>query len=94
MISKVIIHVLLNNEEDNYCAKCCKTRNIIDRIFTEIPEFNQKFELSYEDIDSMDNITKFGELTPPAIVIDDRIFSEGHVPIMKKLASDLYKLNI
>ncbi|MFX0037634.1 MAG: hypothetical protein ACFE9I_18595 [Candidatus Hermodarchaeota archaeon] len=47
----------------------------------------------YADIYSIDNITRFGELTPPAIIIDDRIFSEGHVPIMKKLASDLYKLN-
>ncbi|MFX1389094.1 MAG: hypothetical protein ACFE9Z_03410 [Promethearchaeota archaeon] len=91
MTSKPIIHVLLKNEEENYCAKCCKTRNIIERIFTAIPEFKQKFEISYEDIYSEDNVKKFGTLIPPVIILGDHILTEGHVPIMKKLARDLYK---
>lgn len=91
-ISKPIIHVLLKSEEENYCAKCCKTINIIERIFDSTPEFKQNIEVSYEDINSTDNIKKFGDLIPPAIIIEDRILIEGHVPIMKKLARDLYQL--
>ena len=86
------MHVLLKTEEENYCAKCCKTMNIIERIFSSIPEFKEKFEVSYEDIFSTDNVKKYGELTPPAITIDDRVLTEGHVPIMKKLAKDLFKI--
>ncbi len=86
------MHVLLKNEEENYCAKCCKTMNIIERIFTSIPEFKEKIEVSYEDVFSNDNTKKYGELIPPAIIIDDRILMEGHVPIMKKLARDLFNL--
>ena len=86
------MHVLLKNEEENYCAKCCKTMNIIERIFTSIPEFKEKIEVSYEDVFSNDNTKKYGDLTPPAIIIDDRILMEGHVPIMKKLARDLFNL--
>ncbi|MFX0138521.1 MAG: thioredoxin family protein [Candidatus Hodarchaeota archaeon] len=86
------MHVLLKAEEDTYCAKCCKTMNIIERIFASIPEFKEKIEVSYEDVYSIDNIKKYGDLTPPAIIIEERILTEGHVPIMKKLARDLYKL--
>lgn len=48
--------------------------------------------MSYEDIESLDNKKKYGHLTPPAIIIEDRVIIEGHVPIMKKLARDLYEL--
>ncbi|MFX0038805.1 MAG: hypothetical protein ACFFCY_11575 [Promethearchaeota archaeon] len=83
---------MLKSEEENYCAKCCKTMNIIERIFASIPEFKEKIEVSYEDIYLNDNIKKYGELTPPAIVIANQILTEGHVPIMKKLARDLFNL--
>ncbi|MFW9972361.1 MAG: thioredoxin family protein [Candidatus Odinarchaeota archaeon] len=86
------MHVLLKNEEENYCAKCCKTMNIIERIFASIPEFKEKIEVSYEDIYLSDNIKRYGELTPPAIIIEDHILIEGHVPIMKKLARDLFSI--
>lgn len=84
--------MLLKSEEETYCAKCCKTRNIIERIFKSIPEFKQKIEVIYEDVYSVDNINKYGDLIPPVIIIEDRILTEGHVPIMKKLARDLYEL--
>ncbi len=86
------MHVLLKSEEENYCAKCCKTMNIIDRMFSSIPEFEQKIEVSYEDVYLSDSIKKYGNLTPPAIIIDDQVLTEGHVPIMKKLARDLFKI--
>jgi len=31
-------------------------------------------------------------VVPPAIIIEERILFEGHVPIMKKLARDLFEL--
>lgn len=86
------MHVLLKSEEENYCAKCCKTMNIIDRMFSSIPEFEQKIEVSYEDVYTSDSIKKYGNLIPPAIIIDDQVLTEGHVPIMKKLARDLFKI--
>jgi len=61
-------------------------------MFASIPEFKQRIEVSYEDVYSIDTIKKYGDLTPPAIIIEDHIIIEGHVPIMKKLARDLNKL--
>jgi len=86
------LHVLLKNEEENFCAKCCKTVNIIERMFASIPEFKEKIEVSYEDVYSSDTKKKFGDLIPPAILFQDQILTEGHVPIIKKLAQDLFRL--
>lgn len=66
--------------------------NIIERILASIPEFKDKIEVSYEDVYSNYAIKKYGELTPPAIIINDQVLTEGHVPIMKKLARDLFNL--
>ncbi|MFX0007720.1 MAG: hypothetical protein ACFFA7_13465 [Promethearchaeota archaeon] len=82
----------MKSEEENYCAKCCKTMNIIERMFSSIPEFKEKIEVSYEDIYLTENVKKYGNLTPPAIIINNQTLTEGHVPIMKKLARDLLNL--
>ncbi|MFX1374099.1 MAG: hypothetical protein ACFFCE_19790 [Promethearchaeota archaeon] len=82
----------MKSEEENFCAKCCKTMNIIDRMFASIPELKEKIEVTYEDVYSSETIEKFGELTPPAIVVGDHLLTEGHVPILKKLASELFKI--
>ena len=92
MTTKPFVHVLIKNEEENYCAKCCKTRNVIEQMFNAIPEFYEKIDISFDNIELAENIEKFGNLTPPAIFINDVIFSEGHVPIMKKLARELNKI--
>ncbi|MFX1281715.1 MAG: hypothetical protein ACFFA3_20355 [Promethearchaeota archaeon] len=81
----------MKNEDENYCAKCCKTVNIIDRMFASIDELKDKIEVSYEDVYSDDTKKKYGELNPPTIIIEDKILVEGHVPIMKKLARDLFE---
>jgi len=86
------LHVLLKNEDENYCAKCCKTVNIIDRMFASITELKEKIDVSYEDIYSDDTKKKYGELTPPTLIIQDKIIVEGHVPIIKKLARDLFRV--
>jgi len=91
-MAKLVMHVLLKGEEENYCAKCCKTVNIIDRMFASITEFKERVEVSYEDIYSSDTIKNYGNLIPPAIIIDNHILIEGHVPIMKKLARKLFDL--
>ncbi|MFW9820501.1 MAG: thioredoxin family protein [Candidatus Thorarchaeota archaeon] len=82
----------MKSEEENYCAKCCKTMNIIERIFSSMPEFKEKIEVSYEDVYLNENIKKYGALTPPAIIINGQTLTEGHVPIMKKLARDLLNM--
>ncbi|MFX0023960.1 MAG: thioredoxin family protein [Candidatus Hermodarchaeota archaeon] len=79
----------MKSEEENYCAKCCKTMNIIERMFSSIPEFKEKIEVSYEDVYLNESVKKYGALTPPAIIINGQTLTEGHVPIMKKLARDL-----
>ncbi|MFX1476877.1 MAG: thioredoxin family protein [Promethearchaeota archaeon] len=91
-MAKWVMHVLIKGEEENYCAKCCKTMNIIDRMFASIPEFKENIEVSYEDIYASDTIKNYGDLTPPAIIINNHVLLEGHVPIMKKLARDLFNL--
>ena len=55
-------------------------------------EFKDKIDVSYEDIYSPDTIKKYGDLLAPAIIINDHVLTEGHVPIMKKLARDLFNL--
>ena len=85
------MHVLLKSEE-NYCAKCCKTINIIDRMFASIAEFREKIEVSYEDVYSDDTKKKYGDLIPPTVIMEDHVLVDGHVPIMKKLARDLFKI--
>ena len=86
------MHVLLKGEEENYCAKCCKTVNIIDRMFASIAKFKEKIEVSYEDVYSNDAKKKYGDLIPPTIIMEDHVLVEGHVPIMKKLARDLFRI--
>ena len=90
--NKPVVHVLLNNEEYNYCAKCCKTRNVIEQMIRTLPDLNQKIEVSFEDIEASENIKKYGDLLAPAIVINRTLFSQGHVPIIKKLARELYSM--
>lgn len=83
---------VLIKEEENYCAKCCKTRQVIERMVKEIPVLKEKIDIEYKIMDFEEEIENFGKLIPPVILIDGVIFSEGHVPIIKKLSSELFKL--
>jgi hypothetical protein len=53
------------------------------------PDFKEKIEIEYSDISSEKIIKKYGELTAPVIILNDIIFSEGHVPIIKKLTREI-----
>lgn len=93
MKTKTKVEILII-EEENFCAKCCKTVNIIDKMMETIPELKDKVEIFYSDLNSQENLKKYGELTPPIIMINDVIFSEGHVPIIKKLARRLLEIEV
>ena len=90
-VQKPKLQVLLK-EEDNYCAKCCKTRQVIERMLEELPEIKENVELDYENVYEAEMIDKYGDLMPPVVIINENIFSEGHVPIIKKLSRELLKL--
>ncbi|MHA1149143.1 MAG: thioredoxin family protein [Promethearchaeota archaeon] len=92
IINKPIVHVLLKNEEVNFCAKCCKTRNVIEQMIRTLPNLSRKIEIIYKDIEDFEVIEKYGELLAPAIIINETLFSQGHVPIIKKLARELFIL--
>ena len=49
------------------------------------PNFRDELEIQYIDVSSDKIIKKYGELTAPVVILNDIIFSEGHVPIIKKL---------
>jgi len=90
-IKKPLLEVLLK-EEENYCAKCCKTRQVIERMVKEVPILKEKVDIEYENIELEENVKKYGKLTPPVVIINGLIFSEGQIPIIKKLSSELFKL--
>jgi hypothetical protein len=79
-------------EEENYCAKCCKTRQVIERMLKEIPTLEENVDIEYKIINFNEQVENYGKLIPPVIIINGEIFSEGHVPIIKKLSSELFKL--
>jgi hypothetical protein len=89
MNKKIKVEILLIEEEGDYCAKCCKTVNVIDRMMEDIPRLKHNVEIFYSDLNSQENLQKYGKLHPPLIIIDNVIFSEGHVPVIKKLAKTL-----
>jgi hypothetical protein len=88
MENKVDLDVLVI-ENETVCAKCCKTVQLIDRMMEELPELKKNINLTYHDLNSQDVTNKFGKLEGPVILINHIIFSEGHVPIMKKLVKSL-----
>lgn len=80
-----MLRVILNENENNFCAKCCKTKQVIERMLEAFPEIKEKIEIQYWDINTDQTIKNYGELKVPAVILNDLIFSEGHVPVIKKL---------
>jgi hypothetical protein len=89
-MSKALLQVIIE-EEENYCAKCCKTQQVIERMLLEIPKIKENVEVEYDSINSKENTEKYGKMAPPIVLINGVLFSEGHVPIIKKLSSELIK---
>jgi hypothetical protein len=57
-----------------------------------ITELKDKVEIIYTDVLSIDNIEKYRNIDPPAIFINGSMFSQGHVPIIKKLGKKLLEM--
>lgn len=91
-IEKVLVLILIKEDPENICAKCCKTIQVIDRMIEAIADFKDKVEIIYKDVASKEVIDKYGSLERPVVIINDNIFSEGHVPIIKKLSRELLKI--
>ena len=49
------------------------------------PDFRNELDIQYSDVNSDKIVEKYGELKAPVVILNDIIFSEGHVPIIKKL---------
>jgi hypothetical protein len=54
--------------------------------------FKDKVEIIYHDVKSIDTIAKYGNIEPPAIFINGMLFSQGHVPIIKKLGKEILSM--
>jgi len=91
-IKEVLVQILIKDDPENICAKCCKTTQVIDRMMEEITEFNDKVEIIYIDTNSKEDIEKYQSLERPAVIINGKVFSEGHIPIIKKLSRELFKI--
>jgi hypothetical protein len=84
--------LIILKEEVDYCAKCCKTQQVIERMLSEIPVLKEEVKIDYENITSNENAEKFSGMTPPILLLNNIVFSEGHVPIIKKLSRELLNL--
>ncbi len=52
----------------------------------EVPGLKERIEVIFEDISKQAIREKYGQLTPPVIIMNDSIYLEGHVPVIKKLS--------
>lgn len=51
----------------------------------DFPEYKEIIEYSHRDITSKEIIEMFGILQGPAVIINNVLISQGHVPTIKKL---------
>ena len=88
----ITIQILVSEDPENTCSKCCRTLKVVERLVNTVPDFKDKIELIEEKITSEKIVEKFGELQPPAILLNDFLFSQGHVPVIKKLGRKILEL--
>jgi len=88
-MKKVEIQVFIIENDQKQCAKCCKTINVIDRMVEAFPEFGDQVNVQYIEDSPDENENKYRDFQRPVIVINDTIFSHGHVPIIKKLSREV-----
>ena len=90
-MNKLAVKVFLKGSKEKWCPKCYKTKEGIDNMFRDSPEFKVKVDLMYNDAISKETKERYGELNPPVIFINEKIFSEGHVQIIKTLKQSILK---
>ncbi|MFX1277336.1 MAG: hypothetical protein ACFFBP_12895 [Promethearchaeota archaeon] len=91
-IKKVVIKVFINEDKLNECAKCNKTIQVINRMIEALPDFRDNIEIQYKYKSPEDLETDHANIERPAVIINDSIFSQGHVPIIKKLCKEVIEL--
>ena len=91
-MKKVDIQVFIVENDPNRCAKCCKTINIIDRMMDAFPEFGEQVEVKYFEDSPDESKNRYREFQRPVVIINNAIFSHGHVPIIKKLSREVINL--
>ncbi|MGQ4874758.1 MAG: thioredoxin family protein [Promethearchaeia archaeon] len=73
------------------CAKCKKTKKNMEKALEEL-SLREKVEYSHKDIKSKEIIEKYGILQGPAVIVNDILISQGHVPSIKKLKDGINKI--
>lgn len=91
-MKKVVIEVFVKENQGKECAKCCKTIIIIDRMVDAFPEFRDKVDVEYKEDSPDEKENEYRDLQRPVIVINNTIFSHGHVPIIKKMSREVISL--
>ena len=89
---KIVLKILIKEDQENECAKCCKTIQVIERMTNTITELKEKIDILYKNISSKEIVDIYGKLEVPAVIINNIIYSQGHVPIIKKLSRKLIEL--
>ncbi|MHA2005908.1 MAG: thioredoxin family protein [Promethearchaeota archaeon] len=84
-MNKLTVKVFLKGTKENWCPKCGKTKDLIEKMMQEELKLKDRVNVLYDDATSKETIEIYGELNPPVIFINDRTFSEGQVPIKNKL---------
>ena len=91
-MEEIVIQILIKEDPENSCAKCCKTMQVIERLMDRVTIFKDKVEIIYKDATSNEVIEKYGNLEPPVIFINGILFTQGHVPIIKKLGKKILEM--
>ena len=89
---KIVIQILIKEDPENSCAKCCKTMRVIERLMDTVTILKDKVEIIYKDVASNEFIKKYGNIEPPVIFINGMLFTQGHVPIIKKLGKKILEM--
>ncbi len=84
-----MIQVFITENDQTKCAKCCKTINVIDRMVDAFPEFTDRVNIQYTEDSLNESEKRYPDLPRPVVVINDSIFSQFHVPIIKKLSREV-----
>ena len=91
-MKKVVIQVFTMEDNQTYCAKCCKTINVINRMVDAFPEFVDQVDVQYKEDSPIEAENEYREFQRPVVVINNTIYSHGHVPIIKKLSREVINL--
>jgi len=87
--NEVELTVFIKENSENQCAKCCKAVQVIERMMDAFSNFKNKIELTYLNTSSQLYQEKYSNLDTPVILVNEEIFSYGHVPIIKKLGKKI-----